>query len=129
MRRLHVSRDHTISFQQDISDFAHLLPRIPQELQVIALKIINATITDRSFLVRRDKLIPALQFRKENNEDYQHIVQSITVFCSNYLNWSEQFGYAEWVVLGLMVSQHVHLLNSHYALHNRQENKKWRGGV
>ena len=111
MDRLHASRGHTISFQQDISDFANLLPRILQELAVIVLKIFNATITDRSFLMRRDKLVPALQFRKENNEDYHYIVQSVVVLCSNYLNWSEQFGYAGWVILGLMVTQHVYLLN------------------
>ena len=86
MDRTHASRGHTISFQQDISDVVHVSPRIPEELLVIVLKILNATITDRSFLVRRDKLIPAFQFRKKNNEDYQHIVQSVIVFCSNYLN-------------------------------------------
>ena len=63
MSRSNASRGHTIIFQQDISGFAHLLPCISHELPVIVLKILNATITDRSFLVRRDKLIPALQFR------------------------------------------------------------------
>ena len=77
---------------------------IPQELPVIVQKILNATITDTSFLERGDKLIPALQFRKENNKNYQHIIQSVIMFCSNYLNWSEQFGYAGWVGLGLMVT-------------------------
>ena len=84
--RSHASRGHTITFPQDISDFTHALPSIPQELPVIVLKILNATITDKSFLVRRDKLIPSLQFCKEINEDYQHIVQSVIVFCNNYLN-------------------------------------------
>ena len=73
MLRSHASRGHTLSFQQDISDFVHLLPCLPEELPVIVLKSPNATITDGSFLVKRDKLITVLQFRKENNEDYRYI--------------------------------------------------------
>ena len=67
MDRSLASRGHTISFQQDISVFAHLLRCIPQKLLVIVLKILNATIIDRSLFLRRDKLTSALQFRKENN--------------------------------------------------------------
>ena len=73
MVRSQASRGHTISFKQDIFDFAHVLPRIPEELPVIVLKSPNETITDISFLVRGDKLIAALQFLKENNENYRHI--------------------------------------------------------
>ena len=62
------SSGHT-TFQQDISVFAHILLRIPEELPVVVLKSPNETITDKSFLVRRDKLIAALQFLKKNNKD------------------------------------------------------------
>ena len=73
MIRSHASRGHTISFQQNIYDFAPVLSRIPEELPVIVLKSPNETTTDRYFLVRRDKLIGALQCHNENNEDYRHI--------------------------------------------------------
>ena len=37
MGRLYVSKGHTINFQQDISDFAHVLPHLTEELPVIVL--------------------------------------------------------------------------------------------
>jgi hypothetical protein len=49
------------------------LQRIPKELTVIVLKRPNEQITDKTYLVRRNKIIAALQFLKENNEDYLHI--------------------------------------------------------
>ena len=45
----------------------------PEELIFNCYKNPNATITDRFFLVRRENLIAAFQFLKENNKDYRHI--------------------------------------------------------
>ena len=83
MGRSHESRGHTISFQQGISDFAYVLPRILEELPVIVLQSPNKTIRDRSFLVIRNKLNVAPQFLKENNKDYRRIqisTQNVSIY-------------------------------------------------
>ncbi|KAL8621092.1 hypothetical protein ACOMHN_048134 [Nucella lapillus] len=70
------SKGHTIAFFQDVETFASILPRVPDELPFIVLKDPSEKIEDRSFRVRKQKLLDALLYLKSHNEDYRHIVIS-----------------------------------------------------
>ncbi|KAL8571782.1 hypothetical protein ACOMHN_058146 [Nucella lapillus] len=70
------SKGHTIAFFQDVETFASILPRVPDELPFIVLKDPSEKIEDRSFRVRKQKLLDALLYLKSRNEDYRHIVIS-----------------------------------------------------
>ncbi|KAL8603445.1 hypothetical protein ACOMHN_053112 [Nucella lapillus] len=70
------SKGHTIAFFQDVETFASILPRVPDELPYIVLKDPSEKIEDRSFRVRKQKLLDALLYLKSHNEDYRHIVIS-----------------------------------------------------
>ncbi|KAL8620113.1 hypothetical protein ACOMHN_066584 [Nucella lapillus] len=50
--------------------------RVPDELPFIVLKDPSEKIEDRSFRVRKQKLLDALLYLKSHNEDYRHIVIS-----------------------------------------------------
>ncbi|KAL8588029.1 hypothetical protein ACOMHN_065034 [Nucella lapillus] len=70
------SKGHTIAFFQDVETFASILPRVPDELPFIVLKDPSEKIDDRSFRVRKQKLLDALLYLKSHNEDYRHIIIS-----------------------------------------------------
>ncbi|KAL8559940.1 hypothetical protein ACOMHN_016986 [Nucella lapillus] len=70
------SKGHTIAFFQDVETFASILPRVPDELPFIVLKDPSEKIEDRSFRIRKQKLLDALLYLKSHNEDYRHIVIS-----------------------------------------------------
>ncbi|KAL8617749.1 hypothetical protein ACOMHN_054745 [Nucella lapillus] len=70
------SKGHTITFFQDVETFASILPRVPDELPFIVLKDPSEKIEDRSFRVRKQKLLDALLYLKSHNEDYRHVVIS-----------------------------------------------------
>ncbi|XP_070182372.1 uncharacterized protein [Littorina saxatilis] len=70
------SKGHTISFFQDVETLAHILPRTPAHLPFIILKDPRQLNTDKTFRVRRQKLINALKYLKDNNAYYKNIVIS-----------------------------------------------------
>jgi hypothetical protein len=66
-------KGHCISFFQDVSELAMTLPRLPRDLPFIVIINPNERIQDKMFNVCRANLMEALQFLKENNEDYANI--------------------------------------------------------
>ena len=71
------SKGHTISVIQDVNTLATTLPRLPANLPFIIIKGPNERIQDQSFRVRRQALIDALVYLKNNNEDYRRALYSI----------------------------------------------------
>ena len=71
------STGHTISVIQDVNTLATTLPRLPANLPFIIIKGPNERIQDQSFRVRRQSLINALVYLKNNNEDYRRALYSI----------------------------------------------------
>ena len=77
------SKGHAISFYQNVQDLADNLPRLPQDLPYVLLKHPDDRITDKTFQVRRQYLIEALQFLIINSEDYGNITINMEN-CSAY---------------------------------------------
>ena len=70
------TRGHCINFYQDVHDFVTKLPPHPQDLPFLYLKNPRESVTDKYFLVRRDKIVVALQYLKLNNPYYKDIIIS-----------------------------------------------------
>ena len=68
-------RGNVINFPQDVSEFVTRLPRIPSSLDVLIVRRNSANgVAFRDFTVRRNKVIRALYWLKENNRYYTDIV-------------------------------------------------------
>ena len=76
------SKGHAISFYQNVQDLANVLPRLPQDLPYVLLKHPDERITDKTFQVRRQYLMEALQFLVKNSEDYFNITVSMENCCA-----------------------------------------------
>ena len=77
------TRGHAISFYQNVQDLADTLPRLPKDLPYLILKHPDERIADKTFKVRRQYLIEALQFLVKHSEDYKYITIS-EENCSSY---------------------------------------------
>ena len=64
---------HVINLPQDVLSFAHTLPRLPAELDVIIVRKEGAAESHRDFRVRRSVVLAALQWLKTNNKYYHSI--------------------------------------------------------
>ena len=70
------TRGHCVCVMQDIKSFAMKLPPHPKDLPFLYLKNPKETIRDKFFTVRRDKIVAALQWLKENNPYYKDVIIS-----------------------------------------------------
>ena len=64
---------HIINLPQQVTKFAHSLPRLPADLDIVIVRKEGADTTYRDFQVRRSVVHSALQWLMENNLYYQHI--------------------------------------------------------
>jgi hypothetical protein len=82
------ARGHIVSFPQDISSVCHILPRLPSQVSLIRVvkhfKLDDGEIGSKSFSVRKEYVINALEWLKLYNRFYK----DITIRKSN-LDWIE----------------------------------------
>lgn len=64
---------HTINLPQDVSTFVNSLPRLPSDLDIIIVRKEDSVHTHRDFLVRRLKVLTALQWLITNNIYFTNI--------------------------------------------------------
>ena len=69
------TRGNVISFSQDISNLCSVLPRLPEELDVLVVRKPDARDPSsyNDFRVRKQKIFALLSFLKHNNPYYAHI--------------------------------------------------------
>ena len=66
-------RGHVLNMPQNIQGFLNKLPRDPSELPVLVVRRHGADNTYTDCRVRREKVLTALQWLKQNNHFYQDI--------------------------------------------------------
>ena len=64
---------HIINLPQDVSTFVNSLPRLPSDLDIIVVRKEDSVHTHRDFLVRRLKVLTALQWLITNNIYFTNI--------------------------------------------------------
>ena len=69
-------KGNVISFVQDIGEYFSILPLLPAQLAKVIMFTKNTPTGEANFRARRDKLLAALQWLKENNLYYRHITIS-----------------------------------------------------
>ena len=64
---------HIVNLPQDVSTFVNSLPRLPSDLDIIIVRKEDSVHTHRDFLVRRLKVLTALQWLITNNIYFTNI--------------------------------------------------------
>ena len=64
---------HIINLPQDVSTFVNSLPRLPSDLDIIIVRKEDSVHTHRDFLVRRLKVLTAIQWLITNNIYFTNI--------------------------------------------------------
>ena len=70
------TRGHCICVMQDVESFALKLPHLPKDLPYLYLKNPKESIRDPFFTVRREKIMTALHWLKENSPYYTDVTIS-----------------------------------------------------
>jgi len=68
------SRGHCIAFPQAVQEPATILPRLPEEVDIIRVRRQGIDDTHKDFRVRRNCVERALPWLKDNNLAYAHVV-------------------------------------------------------
>src|SRR5712672_3333651 len=64
-------KDHIVNFRQNITEIATKLPRLPEDLDIILIRREDVDMTAHvDYVVRREKIRQALQYKIENDPDY-----------------------------------------------------------
>ena len=70
------SSGHCVTFPQDINEPAQILPKLPQEINIIKVRRQGRNETNKDFRVRRHTVQSALQWLKDNNPAFSDIIIS-----------------------------------------------------
>lgn len=67
-------KDHIINFPQDITHLAHTLPRLPEDTGTVIIRRTNFDLSRHvDFIVRRDKVHAALEYKMSHDPSYANI--------------------------------------------------------
>ena len=63
--------DHIINFHQDVTDIAMRLPRLPEDTDIVIIRQENVDLSCHvDFIVRREKVREALQYKIDHDPEY-----------------------------------------------------------
>lgn len=68
-------KDHIVNFPQDISVIASSLPRLPEDVDMVVIRCESAELDNHiDFIVRREKVLLALQYKKMHDPHYADVI-------------------------------------------------------